>query len=55
MAADHQPFNLMEESQADNLVTYDRPSLVVIGPVAEFTFGSKDVDNDGANTKKKRA
>jgi hypothetical protein len=27
---------------------YEPPALVVIGPVTEFTFGSKNNGNDGA-------
>jgi hypothetical protein len=32
--------------------TYEPPALTVIGPMSEFTFGSKNNGNDGNGTKK---
>jgi hypothetical protein len=32
--------------------TYEAPVLTTIGPMSQFTFGSKNNGNDGINTKK---
>ncbi len=44
-----------KKSQTDPPAAYEAPSLVVIGPISEFTFGSKTNGNDGINTKKNLA
>ena len=41
-----------ERSEAAAGPTYEAPALTVIGPMSEFTFGSKETGNDGVNTKK---
>ena len=41
-----------ERSEAAPSHTYEAPVLRVIGPMSEFTFGSKQVGNEGFNTKK---
>ena len=35
-----------ERSEAAASPTYEAPALTVIGPMSEFTFGSKQVGND---------
>ena len=41
-----------ERPEPDPSPTYEAPVLRVIGPMSEFTFGSKQVGNEGFNTKK---
>jgi hypothetical protein len=42
----------VERSEAAAGPIYEPPALTVIGPMREFTFGSKNNGNDGLNTKK---
>jgi hypothetical protein len=37
------------KSQPDASAAYEAPSLVVVGPISKFTFGSKNNGNDGVN------
>ena len=41
-----------ERSEAAAGPTYEPPALTVIGPMSEFTFGSKNNGNDGGPGKK---
>jgi hypothetical protein len=41
-----------ERSEAAASPTYEAPALTIIGPMSEFTFGSKQNGNDGINTRK---
>ena len=41
-----------ERSEAAAGSTYQPPALTVIGPMSEFTFGSKNNGNDGVGGKK---
>jgi hypothetical protein len=41
-----------ERSEAAGSTTYEAPALTVIGPMSEFTFGSKNQNGDGGPGKR---
>lgn len=40
-----------KNSQTDPSTAYEAPTLVVIGPISEFTFGSKQHQQDAISGK----